>query len=109
VYSIGTLLGVPGARPVAEAALAGLLGPLKDDEHGGWYPSVAAGGMPADGKTAYTHAFVVLAGSSAAAAGLPELGQTEFVLTGGRAAVREPARSLAAAILDEGHRLQRTR
>ncbi|WP_037579205.1 LysR substrate-binding domain-containing protein [Phaeacidiphilus oryzae] len=46
---------------------------------------------------------------SAAAAGLPELGQTEFVLTGGRAAVREPARSLAAAILDEGHRLQRTR
>ena len=71
VYSIGTLLGVPGARPVAEAALAGLLGPLKDDEHGGWYPSVAADGVPADGKTAYTHAFVVLAGSSAAAAGLP--------------------------------------
>jgi DNA-binding transcriptional LysR family regulator len=46
---------------------------------------------------------------AAAASGLPELGHTEFVLTGGRAAVREPARSLAAAILDDGHRLHRSR
>lgn len=70
VYSIGTLLGVPGARPVAEAALAGLLGRLRDGENGGWYPSVGADGTPAPDKTAYTHAFVVLAGSSATAAGL---------------------------------------
>jgi mannose/cellobiose epimerase-like protein (N-acyl-D-glucosamine 2-epimerase family) len=70
VYAIGTLLGVPGARPVAEAALAGLTGRLRDEEHGGWYSSVGADGVPAADKTAYTHAFVVLAGSSAAAAGL---------------------------------------
>ena len=76
VYSIGSLLGVPGCRPVAQAALAGLRGPLRDEEHGGWYPAVAADGTPAAGKTAYAHAFVVLAGSSATAAGLdgaPEL------------------------------------
>ena len=70
VYSIGSLLGMPGARPVAEAALAGLVGPLRDDEHGGWHPSIAADGTPAPGKTAYAHAFVVLAASSATAAGL---------------------------------------
>lgn len=70
VYSLGTLLGVPGSRPVAEAALAGLTGPLRDAEHGGWYPAVAADGTPAPDKTAYAHAFVVLAASSAAAAGL---------------------------------------
>ena len=70
VYAIGTLLGVPGCRPVAEAAMAGLQGPLRDEEHGGWYPSVAADGTPGADKTAYAHAFVVLAASSATAAGL---------------------------------------
>ena len=70
VYSIGVLLGLPGSRPVAEAALAGLLGPLRDDEHGGWYSSVGADLTPAPGKTAYAHAFAVLAGSSATTAGL---------------------------------------
>lgn len=70
VYSVGSLLGLPGARSVAEAALAGLVGPLRDDEHGGWHPSIAADGTPAPDKTAYAHAFVVLAASSATAAGL---------------------------------------
>jgi len=70
VYSLGVLLGVPGTRPVAEAALAGLLGPLHDDEHGGWYPGLRADGTPEPDKTAYAHAFVVLAGSSATVAGL---------------------------------------
>jgi DNA-binding transcriptional LysR family regulator len=40
---------------------------------------------------------------------LPELGSTEFVLTGGRAAEREPARSLGEAILANGDRLRRRR
>lgn len=70
VYSLGTLLGVPGCRPLAQAALAGLTGPLRDGEGGGWFPSLAADGTPGPGKTAYTHAFVVLAASSATAAGL---------------------------------------
>jgi len=42
-------------------------------------------------------------------AGLPDLGQIDFVLTGGRVADREPARSLAAALLANGHRLHRGR
>jgi len=70
VYAIGTLLGIPGARPVAEAALAGLTGPLHDDERGGWYSALAADGTPAPEKSAYAHAFVVLAGASASVAGL---------------------------------------
>lgn len=70
VYSLGTLLGIPGSRPIAEAALAGLTGPLRDAEHGGWYPGVSADGTPDPDKTAYAHAFVVLAASSATVAGL---------------------------------------
>lgn len=73
VYSLGALLGLPGARPVAEAALVGLAGPLRDTEHGGWYarqPGVGESDGP-DEKAAYTHAFVVLGASSATAAGLP--------------------------------------
>ena len=70
VFSVGALLGVPGARPVAEAALAGLLGPLHDDVYGGWFTSRAADGTPAPGKTAYAHAFVILAASSATVAGV---------------------------------------
>ncbi|MEU4690648.1 AGE family epimerase/isomerase [Actinoplanes sp. NPDC023714] len=64
VYSMAELLGVPGAGPLADAALAGLTGVLHDDRHGGWHPSVGADGRPAEGKSCYDHAFVVLAASS---------------------------------------------
>lgn len=37
VYSIGAMLGYPGAGELADAALKGLTGILHDDEHGGWY------------------------------------------------------------------------
>lgn len=40
---------------------------------------------------------------------LPELGETEFVLAGGRAAGREPGRSLAAALVANGERLRQRR
>ncbi|WP_123914558.1 AGE family epimerase/isomerase [Georgenia muralis] len=76
VQSLGHLLGHPGSRPVAERALAGLRGTLHDDENGGWFASVAADGTPDGTKSAYAHAFVVLASSSATIAGLdgaPEL------------------------------------
>jgi mannose/cellobiose epimerase-like protein (N-acyl-D-glucosamine 2-epimerase family) len=69
-YGLGALLGVPGCRPVAQGALAGLLGPLHDDEHGGWFSSLDAAGVPAAEKSAYAHAFVVLAGTTATVAGL---------------------------------------
>ena len=71
VYSLAELLGVPGAGPLANAALAGLTGLLHDRQHGGWYPSVAADGVPAAGKSCYDHAFVVLAASSATLARRP--------------------------------------
>ncbi|MGO4601246.1 AGE family epimerase/isomerase [Terrabacter sp. 2YAF2] len=75
VYSLGALLGLPGSGPVADAALAGLTGPLRDPEHGGWYPSLDATGRPATGKACYDHAFVVLAASTATAAGRPGAAQ----------------------------------
>jgi mannose/cellobiose epimerase-like protein (N-acyl-D-glucosamine 2-epimerase family) len=73
-YSIGTLLGVPGAREIATDAIAALLGPLHDDAHGGWYASIPAVPDSPEGfdntKAAYAHAFVVLAGTSGVRAGI---------------------------------------
>jgi len=71
VYSLGGLLGVPGAEALAGAGPAGLTGVLHDDRHGGRYPSVSAAGQPAAGKECYDHAFVVLAASSATVAARP--------------------------------------
>ena len=48
-----------GSRPLAQAALAGLLGPLRESRHGSWHPSLSAAGVPAPGKSCYDHAFVV--------------------------------------------------
>ncbi|MGN8244794.1 AGE family epimerase/isomerase [Cellulomonas soli] len=78
VHSLGALLGVPGSRPRAAACLTGLQGLLRDDEHGGWFPSVdpATGRPGADGaKACYDHAFVLLAASSAWVAGIPGAGE----------------------------------
>lgn len=68
VYSLGHLLGVPGAGPVATRAIAALRTTLHDDEFGGWYASIGPDGRPDTTKSAYAHAFVVLAASTAAAA-----------------------------------------
>jgi sulfoquinovose isomerase len=76
VYALGHLLGIPGSRPVAERAFAGLRGRLADGESGGWFASVDDAGPVDDTKACYPHAFVVLAASSAVRAGLdggPEL------------------------------------
>jgi sulfoquinovose isomerase len=70
VYALGHLLGVPGCRPIAERAIAALRTSLHDDEHGGWFASVAPDGTPDTTKSAYAHAFVVLAASTAAVARL---------------------------------------
>ena len=70
VYSIGAKAGVEGCRKLAEKALGGLLGELKDKEYGGWYPGVTADGKALPGKQCYAHAFVILAASSALYAGI---------------------------------------
>ena len=70
VYGLGHLLGVPGSRPIAERALAALGTELHDDAFGGWYASLAPHGKPDTTKSAYAHAFVVLAASTGTVARL---------------------------------------
>ena len=67
VYAIGSLLAIPGMRPIADATLAGLTGRLHDTAHGGWHSAVDGGGNPVEPvKSCYDHAFVLPAASSAA-------------------------------------------
>lgn len=70
VYSIGTFLGHPGSKELAEAGLKGLIGELHDRENGGWYAGLTPDGQIVPNKQCYAHAFVILAASSACLAGL---------------------------------------
>ena len=66
VFGLAHLLGRPGAEDLVRHGVVALRdGPLHDGEHGGWRSSTAD-----DTKAAYVHAFVVLAGSTATAAGV---------------------------------------
>ncbi len=71
VFALGSLRGLPGMTPWVDHGLRALEGLLRDDTHGGWYAAVAPDGQPAGRKDAYTHAFVILAASSATVAGRP--------------------------------------
>lgn len=75
VYSLGAMLGFPGAEKIVDNMLEGLRGRLYDSEHGGWYPSLTVrpdGSMDHETtKVCYTHAFVMLAASSAWLIGRP--------------------------------------
>ena len=71
VYSLGHLMGQPGCASLVDHGVASLLGRFHDDEHGGWYAKVGHDGPTVRDKTAYEHAFVVLAGASATEAGRP--------------------------------------
>lgn len=71
VHALATLRGLPGSAPLVDRGIAALSGLLRDPVDDGWYSSVAADGSPAPGKEGYAHAFVVLAASSATAAGRP--------------------------------------
>jgi mannose/cellobiose epimerase-like protein (N-acyl-D-glucosamine 2-epimerase family) len=64
VFGLAHLLGRPGAGELARHGVVALTGgPLRDTEHGGWRAA-----SDDDTKAAYPHAFVVLAGSTAATA-----------------------------------------
>jgi sulfoquinovose isomerase len=69
VFALGHLLGLPGMGRLADHGVAALSGRLHDGEHGGWFTAVGPEGPVAVEKRAYEHVFVVLAASSAAAAG----------------------------------------
>jgi sulfoquinovose isomerase len=71
VYVLGHLLGRSGDLDLATQALAGLTGRLRDRDSDGWVTSVDSAQESPDEKACYTHAFVVLAASSASVAGLP--------------------------------------
>ena len=71
VFALGSLLGRPGCGPLADHGVDALTGRFHDDAHGGWYAGVAADGPVTRDKTAYEHAFVVLAAASATCAGRP--------------------------------------
>jgi sulfoquinovose isomerase len=67
VFGLAGLLGHPGAAELAGHGVAALrAGPLHDAEHGGWRSATDD-----DGKAAYVHAFVVLAGATSTTAGIP--------------------------------------
>lgn len=71
VYSMASLLGIDGAEALADAALRGLAGELKDTEHGGWFAGRTADGEILPRKQCYAHAFVILAATSALLAKRP--------------------------------------
>ncbi|MFD0775100.1 AGE family epimerase/isomerase [Streptomonospora algeriensis] len=60
------------AADLAEHGVRSLRGSLRDAEYGGWLSTVAFDGSAVDtGKAGYQHAFVLLAASTAASAGVP--------------------------------------
>lgn len=71
VFALGHLLGRPGCGPLADHGVAALTGRFHDDVNGGWYAGIDPDGPTSRDKTAYEHAFVVLAASSATCAGRP--------------------------------------
>ena len=72
VHSLGHLMGRPGCGALADHGLSAISSVFADTEHGGWFAEVGRDGVPVTtSKAAYPHAFVVLASSSATAAGRP--------------------------------------
>lgn len=73
VAALGQLLGRPGFEALVDHGVTALRTTFHDEEHGGWFARVdgASGKPTAEAKEAYGHAFVILASSSAVAAGRP--------------------------------------
>jgi sulfoquinovose isomerase len=69
VFALGELMGKPGCGPLVEHGLSALTGRFHDRANSGWYAEVGLDGPVTRSKTAYEHAFVVIAASSAATAG----------------------------------------
>ncbi|MCW2806125.1 MAG: N-acyl-D-glucosamine 2-epimerase [Marmoricola sp.] len=69
VYALGHLMGRPDNGVLADHGVEALRGRFHDEVHGGWFSEIGPEGPTVTAKTAYEHAFVVLAGASATAAG----------------------------------------
>lgn len=68
-YALGELLDVPGCRPIVERGLDALWDEHRDGDAGGYFDAVGGTQPVVAVKSAYGHAFVLLAASSAIAAG----------------------------------------
>jgi sulfoquinovose isomerase len=68
-FALGSLLGRPGCRALAEHGLAALRELFHDRRYGGWYWSAGPDGPADPRKQTYGHAFVLLAACTAAQAG----------------------------------------
>jgi mannose/cellobiose epimerase-like protein (N-acyl-D-glucosamine 2-epimerase family) len=71
VFSLGHMLGRPDCGPLADHGVAALRARFRDAVNGGWYAAVDTTGPTTRSKTAYPHAFVVLAAASAVCADRP--------------------------------------
>ncbi|WP_161866645.1 D-mannose isomerase [Pseudomonas yangonensis] len=67
-FALAHIQGIPGHAALVDHGIAALRGALWDEVHGGWFTDATHRG----GKSAYLHAFVALAASSATAAGRPD-------------------------------------
>ncbi|GAA1788648.1 AGE family epimerase/isomerase [Nocardioides hankookensis] len=71
VFALAHLMGRPYAAELVDHGIDALTGRFRDPVHGGWCAAVGPDGPATRSKTAYEHAFVVLAASSAAVADRP--------------------------------------
>ncbi|MDQ1582837.1 MAG: sulfoquinovose isomerase [Microbacteriaceae bacterium] len=70
-FALAHLGGRPGAAAIAEHGLRALTHEFLDEKNDGWFASVSqTGAVNDDTKSAYAHAFVVLAASTAMQSGL---------------------------------------
>ncbi len=88
VHALALLHGRPGHAALVDHGVAALTGPLRATA--GWVDALPVSGEPSPRHQAYTHAFVVLAGASATAAGRP----------GGDALLEDALRVLRERFLD---------
>ncbi|MHB1063260.1 MAG: AGE family epimerase/isomerase [Georgenia sp.] len=71
VFALGAMRGRAGCAELVDHGLRALREVFADPEHGGWFAAVGRADEAGARKEAYPHAFVLLAASSATAAGRP--------------------------------------
>ncbi len=74
-YALGEMLGIPGCEPLVARGLRTLWDHHRDPAAGGYFTAVNGRDIVDDSKSAYGHAFVLLAATSALAAGHADANQ----------------------------------
>jgi len=71
-FALAHLRGRAAAFDMVSHGIEALIGPLRDHAHGGWFSRIGGAAGGDDTKALYAHGFVILAASSATAAGHPD-------------------------------------